>query len=264
MCRRSRNSRNCHWRRRGSFNRYRRRLRNSAHWTFCRRRRDRGWRRSHNCCFRRCNGSSFRSWGVDARHDRLCFRRKVRNRGPSRRGSDSSVLLRDRLQHVARLGNMGQVNLGLDLVGISAGGARGLRRRCLRFSTSTEMRAHLFRLVLLNGTGMCLLLGDTDFQENIENGFTLNFQLPGQIVDSNLGHPPFLSSAPVPLSLHVNLTDSVSIPRRLETTRGNFLFFFFLFGNFVPRIVFGERLPGMICLCSDFFADSSFRLLCLI
>ncbi|SRR5712692_4397807 len=69
---------------------------------------------------------------------------------------------------------------------------------------------------------------------------------------------------PVPLSLHVNLTDSVSIPRRLETTRGNFLFFFFLFGNLAPRIVFGEHLPGMICLCSDFFADSSFRLLCLI
>src|SRR5207244_11758859 len=105
--------------------------------------------------------------------------------------------------------NMLQVLSCLVMCVISAGDVRGLRRRCLHFSTSTEMRSHLFRLVLLNGTGMCLLLGDTDFQENIENGFTLNFQLPGQIVDSNLGHPPFLSSAPVPLSLHANLTDHV-------------------------------------------------------
>ena len=41
---------------------------------------------------------------------------------------------------------------------------------------------------------MSLLLGDSDFRKYIENSFTLNFQLPCQIVDSNLAHPLFLSS----------------------------------------------------------------------
>jgi len=35
------------------------------------------------------------------------------------------------------------------------------------------------------------MLGDADYWKHIEYGFAFNFQLPGQIVDSNLAHPPF-------------------------------------------------------------------------
>jgi hypothetical protein len=45
---------------------------------------------------------------------------------------------------------------------------------------------------------MGLLLGDANFRQDIENSFTFDFQLPGQIVDSNLTHPPFLCPAPSP------------------------------------------------------------------
>jgi hypothetical protein len=32
------------------------------------------------------------------------------------------------------------------------------------------------------------LFGDTDFRQHVKNGFALDFQLTGQIIDSNL-HP---------------------------------------------------------------------------
>jgi hypothetical protein len=41
---------------------------------------------------------------------------------------------------------------------------------------------------------MGFLLGDTDFRQRIEDGFAFYFQLSGQIVDSNLAHPPLSSS----------------------------------------------------------------------
>jgi hypothetical protein len=58
-----------------------------------------------------------------------------------------------------------------------------------------EMRAHLLGFMLLDRAGMGLLLGYADNGQHIENGFTFDFQLPGQIVYSNLTHPPFISSA---------------------------------------------------------------------
>jgi hypothetical protein len=39
---------------------------------------------------------------------------------------------------------------------------------------------------------MGLLLGHPDFLQDIENSLAFNFQLPGEIVDSNLAHPAFL------------------------------------------------------------------------
>ena len=68
------------------------------------------------------------------------------------------------------------------------------------------MLANFFGFVLFQGTGMRFLLGDADFGQYIENGFALDFQLSGQIVDSNLTHSPLSSSNSVPLSLHCNLT----------------------------------------------------------
>jgi len=49
--------------------------------------------------------------------------------------------------------------------------------------------------MLLKRTGMGLLLRHPDGGQRVEDGFTLNFQLPGEIVDSNLAHPAFLASA---------------------------------------------------------------------
>jgi hypothetical protein len=45
---------------------------------------------------------------------------------------------------------------------------------------------------------MGFLLGDSNFREDIENSLAFDFQLPGQIVDSNLTHPPFLGTATAP------------------------------------------------------------------
>ena len=52
--------------------------------------------------------------------------------------------------------------------------------------------AHLLRFVVFERTGVRLLLGDTNFRKNVENRLAFDFQLPSQIVDSNLTHPPFL------------------------------------------------------------------------
>jgi hypothetical protein len=56
------------------------------------------------------------------------------------------------------------------------------------------MGPHFRGFVFFNGTGMGLLLGDADCRQSIENDLAFDFQLSGQIVDSNLTHPPFLSS----------------------------------------------------------------------
>jgi hypothetical protein len=42
---------------------------------------------------------------------------------------------------------------------------------------------------------MRLLLGYANVRQRIENGFALDFQFPGKIVDSNLTHPAFRISA---------------------------------------------------------------------
>lgn len=65
------------------------------------------------------------------------------------------------------------------------------------------MLANFFGFVLFQGTGMRFLLGDADFGQHIENCLALNFQLSGQVVDSNLTHSPLSSSnsSPVKSSL---------------------------------------------------------------
>jgi hypothetical protein len=106
---------------------------------------------------------------------------------------------------------MREVDLGFDLVAIlprntACSGAC----LCLSFAARPEMSTNFFRLVFLNGAGVGLLFRHTHFRQYIQNGFTLNFQLPGQIVDSNLTHPPLFSST-LPLSLHSNLRQSVFV-----------------------------------------------------
>ena len=87
---------------------------------------------------------------------------------------------------------MRQINLGLDFF-FAARRARGSRRGTLGFSRATDIGPHFFCFVLLQRTGMRLFLGHSDVRQRIENRFTLDFQFPGEIVDSNLTHPAFLS-----------------------------------------------------------------------
>jgi hypothetical protein len=39
---------------------------------------------------------------------------------------------------------------------------------------------------------MGFLFRDPNLWEHVKNGFALDFQFSGQIVDSNLAHPPFV------------------------------------------------------------------------
>ena len=99
----------------------------------------------------------------------------------------------DGFQHISGLRDVRQVDLGLDPVGINTVGARGL---CctVGLAGSPEMCTDLLGFVVLKRTGMRLLLRDSGFNQHVENRFAFNFQLPGQVVDSNLTHPPLCSS----------------------------------------------------------------------
>jgi hypothetical protein len=85
-----------------------------------------------------------------------------------------------------------QINLGLDFFfATQTAGGLGRGRRFMRCA---EVNPHLLRLKVFQRTGMGLLLGHPDCLQDIENSLALNFQLPGEIVDSNLAHPAFLAS----------------------------------------------------------------------
>jgi hypothetical protein len=88
---------------------------------------------------------------------------------------------------------VGKVNLGLEAFTFRLGSARGLSS--LSIARSLKVDTDLLRLVLFQGAGMGFFLGDADFRQRIENGFAFDLQLSGQIVDSNLAHPPLSSSA---------------------------------------------------------------------
>ena len=96
------------------------------------------------------------------------------------------------LQHIAGPGDMRQIDLGLDFFFAAQRRARTWQT-ALRFGRAAEVGPHLFRFVLLQRTGVRLLLRNPD-SGSASECFALNFQLPGQIVDSNLTHPAFLFS----------------------------------------------------------------------
>ncbi len=134
---------------------------------------------------RRCGDS--RTWRHGCRRARRRFRRMYcRPRGNRLRS------LLDRLQHITRLGDVGEVELRLDLLGARPPGTRVLRRHSL--AMSGKVLPHLLRFVRFDGTGVGLLFGDANGGKEIEDFLALDFQLPRQIVDSNLRlHPPFVS-----------------------------------------------------------------------
>jgi hypothetical protein len=200
-----------------------------------RRRRDDGWsltglrrddaRRLRSFCFGRSTGPGRRNrHGLAGRHCYgLAHRRNSRGwsgrPGWQRGGSCACARLagvtmrlsgafKDGLDDVAGLGDVRQVYLGLNLV-------RPVRRFMAIVVTgrsisalATKVRAYPFRFIRLDRAGVGLFLSYANNWKYIKNRLTLHFQFPGQIVDSNLLHPPLVSSE-VPLSVHINLTVSV-------------------------------------------------------
>jgi hypothetical protein len=100
------------------------------------------------------------------------------------------------LQHVSGLGNVRKIDFCLNAFRLSAATPDRLLGRTAAVACRTKMGADFLGLMLLNGAGMRLLLGNAHCLQCIENRLALDFQLSSQIVDSNLTHPPFISSTP--------------------------------------------------------------------
>ena len=100
-------------------------------------------------------------------------------------------MLADGTENIAGTGDVREIDLGLDLIGFGTRGTRGLRRRLRLPAGAAKMSPHLLGFVFFKRAGMRFLLGDSDFEQHIEDRLALNFQFSGQIVDSNLAHPPF-------------------------------------------------------------------------
>jgi len=174
-------------------------------WWRCRTHYRRGGRNNRRCRHRRCrpdNGSCRhrrRNWGSHNRNLRsrgrfcrlgLCRRMdNFRARTGWRRGC-RSLLFANRVQNIAGPGNMREVDLGLDFIRMSGADTPRFRGRMNVTRGGAKVRPHFLCLVLLNRTGVRLFLADTNFLQHIENRLALDFQFSGQIVDSNLAHPP--------------------------------------------------------------------------
>jgi hypothetical protein len=191
------------WRNCRSWRRRARRLRRGNGWRRCRYRSSRLFRRHGHDRGARCRSGGWRC-GRRLRGDGwnwLCGRRRhyglVHDRRRGRRTyrwrRSRFLLLRDGLQHITGTGDVRQINLSLDFV-FAAGRASRTGRRGLSVGRAADVGSHLLRFMLLQRTGMGLLFGHSDERERVENGLALNFQFPGEIVDSNLTHPAFLFS----------------------------------------------------------------------
>jgi len=62
------------------------------------------------------------------------------------------------------------------------------------------MFPHQFRFVILKRTGVRFFLRDAHRGQNVKNFLALDFQLTGQIVNSNLTHPPSFPLLVAPMS----------------------------------------------------------------
>ncbi len=209
-------SRGRHVRRRGRSSRYRRLRRDNdgGRWARHRLRRNETrrrlgrLRRSHRRCT--CNrGDGFRNGrrGTDSRRrsDGLPW---SGGSGQGRRSAWSCSRrlggpLRDRLQHIAGLGDVRQVKLGLEFVRCCA--RRGASST--GFGVLRKVLLDLLRFIHFDGTGVRLLFGYADLDESVEDHLALYLEFPCQVINSNLLHsalsPPY---CPVRLSLHSILT----------------------------------------------------------
>ena len=216
----------------GLLHRTRLRLRRDRRrWGFWRHDHRRRWPRDrlrrdkarHGLGFKRSCGRSAGSRGSRLRR----HRRRRRNRRPqsrrrnrTRKRGGLSCPLRDGLQHIARLGDVRQVNLGLELVRRGRRGARAAGSgRLLR-----NVLLDALRLVFFDRAGVRFLLGDADFGKNVENLPALDLEFSRQIIDSNLVLLHYAPSPPICsvwLRLHSILTVVVCV--QSTNTRGPFL-----------------------------------------
>jgi len=86
-----------------------------------------------------------------------------------------------------------QIDLGPDFVRLKAAGSSAFGGAGC-FGMRMEMLPDLFCLMLFERAGVGLLFGDPYFCQDIENCLAFDFELPGQVVNSNLAHPPSVSS----------------------------------------------------------------------
>jgi hypothetical protein len=113
----------------------------------------------------------------------------------------------DSLQYIARLGDVGEINLGTILLLIA-----NACRWC-RAGSALKMRTDLFGFTRLDGTRVGFAICHIHVFQGIENLLTLDFQLARQIVNSNLTHPPLFVVVLISrLTGHSNLAANRAVP----------------------------------------------------
>jgi|HubBroStandDraft_6_1064221.scaffolds.fasta_scaffold159713_2 hypothetical protein len=194
LCHRRRRRRTCRrcahgrgWNRRRGYRR-----RNHRTWNNWSRRSSR--HRRCRRCHRRLRYRRRNHWPAHASGWRCCRRsmchwRHHRTRRHWRR--NRFLLLSNGSQHIPRSGNVRQINFGLDFFFAAKPARTGLASRRRTFRRGADVHPHFLRFVLFQRTGVRLLLRHSYRCQRVENGFALNFQLSGKIVDSNLTHPAF-------------------------------------------------------------------------
>lgn len=68
------------------------------------------------------------------------------------------------------------------------GDSGGIARSRLDRGLSTQAAPHQQSLIVFQRAGMRLLLRDAQFRKHFDNRVGLDFQLPGQLVDTNFAH----------------------------------------------------------------------------
>jgi hypothetical protein len=102
-----------------------------------------------------------------------------------------------RLQHVAGLGDMGEVDFGHNALW----GTGSRRASAARTRAAVKMLAHFLGLEGFQGAGVRLAAIQAEFHQNLKNPLALDFHLACEIVDTNLTHPPlFKICYPMPVS----------------------------------------------------------------
>jgi len=137
-----------------------------------------------------CRRLRSRSWSSRLRRSRWGgrFRNSSgghRNRRPRSCSCGSFGLFAQGCKHVPRLGDVREIDLCLDL--LLAGAGTTVSSRCCT-ALPREVLAHTFGFIEFNRTRVRLLFRYSDFGKNVENCPALDFQFPGQIVDSNFTH----------------------------------------------------------------------------
>jgi hypothetical protein len=103
----------------------------------------------------------------------------------------------NRPEHVAGLGDMGEVDFGHNALR----GAGSCRACAAGPGSALEMLAHLLGFESFQRTGVRLAAIQVQFRQNLKNPFALDFHLAREIVDTNLTHPPlFKMCYPKPVS----------------------------------------------------------------